>query len=211
MLLVGAALCAILATVVAARVERSASAGFGPLRPVLVVSDPLAAGEALGSSSLQSSVVLRRVPEVFVPPGTLFDPVGANGRSPLIDLPPGTYLQEHLLGPVGSGDTAPGMQGRRPVEVSVSGAGALTVGESSDGGIPVDVVVSTQPELGAGRGGRAVVVARRVPLLRLAKPGGPGEAWKATLAVSGDQALRLIAAESSGRIIRLLPLKIISG
>ena len=39
----------------------------------------------------------------------------------------------------------------------------------------------------------------------LAAPAGPGEPWNATLAVTEQQALSLIAAQSAGREIRLLP------
>jgi hypothetical protein len=44
-----------------------------------------------------------------------------------------------------------------------------------------------------------------VKLLALSAPAGPGEAWNATLAVTEQQALSLIAAQSAGREIRLLP------
>jgi hypothetical protein len=44
-----------------------------------------------------------------------------------------------------------------------------------------------------------------VRLLALAAPAGPGEPWNATLAVTEQQALALIAAQSAGREIRLLP------
>ena len=42
-------------------------------------------------------------------------------------------------------------------------------------------------------------------LLALQGPAGPGEGWSATLAVTEQQALELIGAESAGREIRLLP------
>jgi hypothetical protein len=44
-----------------------------------------------------------------------------------------------------------------------------------------------------------------VKLLALAASAGPGEPWNATLAVTEQQALSLIAAQSAGREIRLLP------
>ena len=44
-----------------------------------------------------------------------------------------------------------------------------------------------------------------VKLLALMPPAGPGEPWNATLAVTEQQALSLIAAQSAGREIRLLP------
>jgi hypothetical protein len=67
----------------------------------------------------------------------------------------------------------------------------------------VDVVVSRQA--GLGQSARAYIAATAVKLLALQGPGGPGEPWSATLALSRQQALDLIAAQSAGREIRLLP------
>jgi hypothetical protein len=49
------------------------------------------------------------------------------------------------------------------------------------------------------------VAATVVRLLALQSPGEPGEGWSATLALSEQQALDLIGAQSAGREIRLLP------
>jgi hypothetical protein len=65
------------------------------------------------------------------------------------------------------------------------------------------VVVSRQS--GLDRMARAYIAAGGVKLLALRPPADPGEGWSATLAVGESQALTLIAAESSGREIRLLP------
>jgi hypothetical protein len=94
-------------------------------------------------------------------------------------------------------------EGLRPVEVAVAGAQALTVGASTAEGGRVDVVVSRQA--GLGRTARAYIAAAAVKLLALQGPGGPGESWSAILAVSKEQALTLIGAQSAGREIRLLP------
>ena len=42
-------------------------------------------------------------------------------------------------------------------------------------------------------------------MLALQAPSEPGESWSATLAVTQEQALTLIGAQSAGREIRLLP------
>jgi Flp pilus assembly protein CpaB len=89
------------------------------------------------------------------------------------------------------------------VQVAVAGAEALTVGGEAPEGQRVDVVVSRQA--GLGRSARAYIAAGAVKLLALAAPGSPGESWSATLAVTEQQALSLIAAQSAGREIRLLP------
>ena len=44
-----------------------------------------------------------------------------------------------------------------------------------------------------------------ISLLALQGPIGPGDPWSATLAVTEQQALSLIGAQSAGREIRLLP------
>jgi Flp pilus assembly protein CpaB len=89
------------------------------------------------------------------------------------------------------------------VQVAVAGAEALTVGGGVPEGRRVDVVVSRQA--GLGRSARAHIAASAVKLLALAAPTEPGEPWSATLAVTEQQALSLIAAQSAGREIRLLP------
>ena len=93
--------------------------------------------------------------------------------------------------------------GRRPVQVNVTGAGALLVEGSSPEGSRVDVIVS-RPS-GLGERARTYIAARRALLLVLEGPGEPGEGWTATLALTRPEALELISADSSGRQIRLLP------
>jgi hypothetical protein len=94
-------------------------------------------------------------------------------------------------------------QGRRPVEVAVAGADALTVSGGSPEGSRVDVVVARQG--GLGNSARVYIAATSVKLLALRGPATPGEPWSATLAVTEQQALSLIGAQSAGREIRLLP------
>ncbi|HXS46146.1 MAG TPA: hypothetical protein VN756_01640, partial [Solirubrobacterales bacterium] len=96
--------------------------------------------------------------------------------------------------------------GRRPVEIAVSGAGALLATGVAQSGSNVDVVVTSEPT-GAGPG-RTYVAAAGVPLLGLtpSEEGPvPGATAAATLGLTKAQALRLIAAESFARKVTLLP------
>jgi hypothetical protein len=95
--------------------------------------------------------------------------------------------------------------GRRPVEIAVSGAGALEALGASPLGSKVDVTVTSEPS-GSGDG-HTYVAAAAVPLLGLG-PGGEGvegETATATLGLTRSQALRLIEAESFARRVTLLP------
>ncbi len=198
-------MCILFTVVIALRLQQKVTAGYGPMRGSVVVIDEVEQGQLFSDETIAREIAVRRIPVVFIPPGTLHDPGEALGARAATDLPVGTYLHQAFLDQPGeAGGSAMSVSGRRPVEVSVAGAGALTLGADAGGGISVDVVVSGQP--GVGRAGTEVV-ARGVPLVRLAKPVSPGEGWKATVAVTGRQALRLISAESSGRVIRLLPLR----
>ena len=148
---------------------------------------------------------MRRVPASFVPPGALVRPDDALGREPSATIPSGSYvLDAQLAVPRPDAPRAPGVgRSLRPVEVSVAGAEALTVGGSPPEGRRVDVVVSRQA--GLGRSASARIAATGVLLLALRSPADPGEGWSATLAVTEQQALSLIGAQSAGREIRLLP------
>jgi len=125
-----------------------------------------------------------------------------------MDLPAGSYLLAEQLRLPGQGDqkVAAVGQGRRPVEISVSGADALLSTAVPNRRAKVDVVVTT--EASAAGLGRTYVAAAMVPLLSLG-PGpdgpGPGGASAAILALTKRQALRLIAAESFARKLTLLP------
>ena len=171
----------------------------------MVATAELAAGEPIGTDSAQAALAVRRVPERFVPPGALTSPADAFGRAPGATIPAGSYLLgAQLAVPSVKEPRAPGVDvGLRPVQVAVTGAEALTVGGTPPEGRRVDVVVSQQA--GLGRTARAYIAASAVKLLALAAPAGPGESWSATLAVTEQQALSLIAAQSAGREIRLLP------
>ncbi len=203
--LVAALVCAVLAATVAGRYRSRVEARYGPLRAVVVATAELPAGKPIGVDRVGAALAVRRVPASFVPPGALVRPADALGRAPGATIPAGSYvLGAQLAVPHVDAPRAPGVgQGLRPVQVAVAGAEALTVGDGSPEGSRVDVVVARQG--GLGRSAQARIAATDVRLLALRSPAGPGEGWSATLAVTEQQALSLIGAQSAGREIRLLP------
>jgi Flp pilus assembly protein CpaB len=202
--LVAALVCALLAAMVAGRYRSRVEARYGALRPVVVSTAELPAGEPIAPERVTSALAVRRVPSSFVPPGALVHPADALGRAPGAVIPSGSYvLDAQLAVPRADVPRAPGVgRGLRPVEVAVAGAQALTVNGPPEGS-RVDVVVSRQA--GLGRSASAHIGATGVKLLALQSPAGAGEGWSATLAVTEQQALALIGAQSAGREIRLLP------
>ncbi len=202
-----AMLAAVLAAAIANGYGSSVARGYGPLRQAVVLAQDLGAGEPIGPSEA-AALAVRRIPSRFVPPGALMAPEEALGLEPVTTIPAGSYLLAAQLRPPrrrGSGDAGLG-GGRRPVEVSVSGAEALLAAGPAPAGAKVDIVVTTEPS-GSGSG-RTYVAAAGVPLLALG-PGadGPGLGGlsAATLGLTKRQALRLIAAESFARKLTLLP------
>jgi Flp pilus assembly protein CpaB len=203
--LAGALLTAGLAALVADRYGSRLASGYGPLRPVVVLGAELREGRSIGPQEI-AALEVRRVPVRFVPPGALSAPGDALGLAPAMTLPAGSYLVGTQLRPPRR-RSSPGLGGgRRPVEISVSGAAALLTVGPAPGGRRVDVVVTTEPS-GPGPG-RTYVAATGVPLIGLG-PGadgpGPGGISAATLALTRGQALRLIAAESFARKLTLMP------
>ena len=202
--LIAAVVCALLAATIAGRYRSRVEARYGPLRAVVVATTDLRAGEPLGVERAQAALAVRRVPARFVPPGSLTRVADALGRSPGAAIPAGSYvLGAQLELPHPDAPKAPGVgAGLRPVDVAVAGADALTVGATPPEGSHVDVVVARQAGLGSSASAR--IAATNVKLLALRSPAGPGESWSATLAVTEQQALSLIGAQSAGREIRLL-------
>lgn len=184
----------------------SVARSYGPLRPVVVVAADLRAGARIGPREVDAALAVRRVPERFVPAGALTSPLQALGLTPKLRLVAGSYLLAFQLGSGrderGAGDQLSGR--RRPVEISVSGSGALLAAEAAGPVAEVDVVVTTEPT-GPGPG-RTYVAAASVPLLAVRR--GPDDLTgpvAATLGVTRRQALRLIAAESFARKVTVLP------
>lgn len=180
--------------------------GYGPLRPVVVLSADLRRGKRIGPREADAALAVRRVPERFVPAGALTSPLQALGLAPKLRLVAGSYLLAFQLGrgPVGERRHGRLSGDRRPVEIGVSGSGALLAAEAAGPVTEVDVVVTTEP---AGPGpGRTYLAAASVPLLAVRQgPEGPGGLAAATLGLTRRQALRLIAAESFARKVTVLP------
>jgi Flp pilus assembly protein CpaB len=206
------ALLAIAAAAIAAAVANgygsSIARSYGPLRQVVIARQLLPAGRPIGPGALGSALELRRVPARFVPPGTLGDSSRAVGLQPRSDIPPGSYVSDTALRAPGHDGPSvrPRLRGhQRPVAIQVSGVGGLLFEGAPSGHSRVDVVVTSEPT-GAATG-RTYVAAASVPLLALV-PGtasaGPGDTATATLGLTRDQALDLIAAESFARQVTLL-------
>jgi pilus assembly protein CpaB len=209
-----AAVCAGLAAAANGRPDPDLAGQGGELRDVLVAAHPLEARERLAAARLRDAVEVRRIPERFVPADALASPAEVAGRRPAVAIPVGGYvLSSELAAPRASSGARPEADpGHRPVEITVTGAGALVSGQAASR--RVDVVVTSEPGPGGGAG-RTYVAAPAVELLDLRAAGdaggdvvpGPasGGTWIATLALTRDQALRLIQAESFARAVRLIP------
>ena len=204
--LLGALFAAAAAAAVADGYGDSVVKGYGELRPVLVAGGEFEAGEAIDPEAAAEKLEVRRVPLRFVPPDALGAPAEAVGLVPAVSIPAGSYLLAAQLRPPQTRRPVPALgHGRRPVEIAVSGAGALTAFGGQPVGATVDVVVTTEPS-GSGSG-CTYVAAPAVPLLALG-PGAEGstaETATATLALTRSQALRLIAAESFARRVTVIP------
>ncbi len=206
--------CAVLAAAVAGGYRADLDAQLGPLRPVVVASGPIPAHRPLRPADVDRLLEVRRVPKRFVPGGALSAPQQAIGRAPAGPIPPGAYLlATQLRSPGGHRRRSepPLGRGRAPVQISVSGAAALAVGARDPAGARVDVIVTTEPGPGGGRG-RTYVAAENVELLALTQAGAdselPGPAVEgstATLALTRSESLRLIQAENFARQVRLIP------
>jgi Flp pilus assembly protein CpaB len=183
----------------------SVARGYGELRPVVVASEQLAAGEQI-DAELSGALEVRRVPVRFVPDGALRNPGEALGLIPAAAIPSGAYLLASQLRPPRPANAGPALgAGRRPVQIAVTGADALAVAGPDPVGSRVDVVITTEPD-GPGAG-HTYVAAAGVPLLALG-PGPEGDAGgtaAATLGLTRPQALRLIAAESFARQVTVMP------
>jgi pilus assembly protein CpaB len=206
----GFLLAALIAAAAAAAIANgygdSVVRGYGELRPVLVATSGLAAGKQIDPEAAVEDLEVRRVPVRFAPPGALAAPAEAVGLVPAASIPAGSYLLAAQLHPPSTHGSLGALGGgRRPVEIAVSGAGALEALGAPPVGSKVDVAVTTEAS-GSGDG-RTYVAAPAVPLLGLG-PGGEGvegETATATLGLTRSQALRLIQAESFARRITLIP------
>jgi pilus assembly protein CpaB len=203
--LLAAGVGAAAAAMIADGYGESVVAGYGELRPVLVAAAELRAGEVIEPRTVAEKLAVRRVPVRFAPPSALAAPTEAFGLRPAATVPAGSYLLAEQLRSAQArpGDPALG-RGRTPVEIDVSGAGALSALGARAVGSKVDVVVTDEPD--SSGPGRTYVAAPAVPLLGL-RPGGEGEVGEATatLGLTREQALRLIDAESFARRVTVIP------
>ncbi len=203
--LLAALLAAVAAGTLANGYGDSVVRGYGELRPVVIASADLRGGQRIDPTLAAEKLEVRRVPVRFAPPGALAAPAQAVGFETVAAIPAGAYvLAAQLRSPASARTPSPLGGGRRPVEIEVSGAGALSALGAQPAGARVDVVVTAEPS-GSGQG-RTYVAAPGVPLLGLA-PGGEGVAGTATatLGLTRPQALRLIAAESFARRVTVIP------
>jgi Flp pilus assembly protein CpaB len=203
--LLAAVLAAAAAAALADGYGQSVVRGYGELRPVLIASAELRRGREIDPRLAAEALEVRRVPVRFAPPAVLAAPREALGLTPAVTIPEGSYVLASSLRAAGTMPSGSVLRrGRRPVEILVSGAGALSVFGGQPVGSKVDVVVTTEPS-GSGNG-RTYIAAPGVPLLALT-PGGegaPGDAT-ATLGLTRPQALRLIAAENFARSVTVIP------
>jgi Flp pilus assembly protein CpaB len=189
---------------------------LGPLRSVVVATARIPAHQEIPAKGVDDVLETRRVPARFAPPGALSRPDEAVGRAPASVIPLGSYVLAPQLREPGSGRKRRSGHarigaGRKPVQITVTGAEALAASGPDPVGTRVDVVVTTEPGPGGGRG-RTYVAAREVRLLALSQVGDSSvndysssdDQWTATLALTKPQALRLIQAESFARGVRLI-------
>jgi Flp pilus assembly protein CpaB len=180
----------------------SVSESYGALRPVVVVTRTIAAGELISPKLVGRRTEIRQVPLRFMPAGAVTVPLQASGYEARTPLPAGSYLTRSSLQIPGR-DRPQGPRigrGRLPVELTVSGAGVL-----EGGGKRVDVLVTTEGRIGGQ--GKTRVVAEGVPLIAVAGPGpdsGTG-LTKVVLGLTRRQAILLIDAEAFARRVTVLP------
>jgi Flp pilus assembly protein CpaB len=207
--------CAALAAAMTGGYREDIQSELGPLRSVVVANARISANRPIPAKDVESLLEVRRVPARFAPAGALALPTQAAGRVPAAAIPAGSYVLAAQLQAPGA-HKAPERRaslgpGRRPVEISVTGAEALAASGGDPVGTRVDVVVTTEP--GPGGTGRTYVAAQRVRLLALSQSGdasgadyatSDADVWTATLALTREQALRLIQAENFARGVRLM-------
>ena len=125
--LAGALVCAGLAATLAGGYERSVAEQLGELRSVVVAKARLPAKRPIAPRQARADLEVRRIPAKFAPPDALATPEEAVGLEPTAALTPGSYLLAgQLSAPRSRGSEAPRpAQGMSPIELEVTGAGAL--------------------------------------------------------------------------------------
>jgi pilus assembly protein CpaB len=151
---------------------------------------------APGAKIDPARLVVRQVPQRFVPPDTLATPGEAAGLRAQAGVPAGGYITQGALDGRAGRDPAGLRPGERALELSVAGGQAVS---GAGAGTRVDVLVTT--------GHRTYLALADVELLGI-RPGSEGDSGAkslATLRVGLRQAVYLTAAQSFAREIRLLP------
>jgi Flp pilus assembly protein CpaB len=196
LLLLIAALAGSMAASRIRREERAIQAQVGPLVPVVVARAPIAAHSRIGAQQMTDRLAVARIPQRFVPPGAVRDPIRLVGATAAVDIPRGGYVTKSAFAPA-TDPRSTLRPGERAIDVEVSGGARLAA--LGGPGARVDVVVTTEPRDGAPR---AFVAADGAELLSLRR--GDGGHAIATLRVPVKQAVFLTAATSFGRDARLL-------
>jgi Flp pilus assembly protein CpaB len=208
--------CAGLAAAIAGGYRTDLESALGPLRPAVIAREPIPPRRALRPADADRLLEVRRMPSRFVPVGALSAPEQAIGRVPAARIPAGAYLLTAQLRASRRRHHRPGPrlgEGREPVQISVTGAEALAATGRGPQGTRVDVIVTTEPGPGGGKG-RTYVAAEGVELLALSQgadgastdlPGPSAATSVATLALTQPEALRLIQAENFARQVLLIP------
>lgn len=166
----------------------------GPLVPVVAARADIPAGAKIDVAKL----VVRQVPQRFVPPDTLASAADVAGLRADSPIPAGGYITQGSIDRPGGGRGGPaGLRpGERVLELSVAGGQALA---GAGAGSRVDVLVTTER--------RSFLALEDAELLgiRQGAEGDSGAKSLATLRLSLRQAVYLTAAQSFAREIRLLP------
>jgi hypothetical protein len=202
LLVVAAVIAAGLGMALVSGYSSSVAETYGRLRPVVVVTRMIEAGELVSPNLVTTRTEVRQVPVRFVPAGSISTASPALGFKVTSRLAAGSYLTRGVLRRPGPGrPEGPRVgRGRVPVELTVSGAGVL-----SGAGRLVDVLVTRESRIGGN--GETRVVAERVPLVAVSGPdpeSGPG-LNKVVLGLTRRQAIELIDAESFARRLTVLP------
>lgn len=178
---------------------------LGPTVAVVVVREPLRAGERITRAAL----AVREVPERYAPPGALRDPAAAVGQRAAVAIAERTDLVAPLLAVPGADAAPPGprlRRGERTLDLVAVGAADAVVA-----GARVDVLVTYDGRAGLPGPTRLAladveVLAARPPPERDASDAAAGlPRLLVSLRVTMRQAVALTAAAAAARQVRLLP------
>lgn len=179
---------------------------LGPAVPVVVVREPLRAGERIERASL----AVREVPERYAPPGVVRDPDAAVGQRAAVAIAERTDLAASLLAVPGADAEPHGpvlRRGERALDLVAVGAADAVVP-----GARVDVLVTYDGRAAASGPTRMALADVEVLAARPPPPGadaadsaGGLPRLLATLRVTVRQAVALTAAAAAAQQVRLLP------